>query len=136
LYCLCFYLFTSEKAETSRGIVLTALFVGGLQLYIQTEADAAAAQLRVGLLSSSMSVLYCAAPLATVVQVTRTKSTESLPLNLILATVAMTCSWSLYGIIIQDRFVLVPNILGCIIASGQLSLFAIYHSSSSQKYIV
>ena len=31
---------------------------------------------------------------------------------------------------------LVPNILGCIIASGQLSLFAIYHSSSSQKYIV
>ena len=48
MYCLCFYLFTSEKAETSRGIVLTALFVGGLQLYIQTEADAAAAQLRVG----------------------------------------------------------------------------------------
>ena len=28
-----------------------------------------------GLLSSSMSVLYCAAPLATVVQVTQTKST-------------------------------------------------------------
>ena len=27
---------------------MTALFVGGLQLYIQTEADAAAAQLRVG----------------------------------------------------------------------------------------
>ena len=149
MYCLCFYLVTSEKSSTLRGIVLTAASVGGLQLYLRGEADTATAQTRIGqhlidflrilkillpclsgLLSSSMSVLYCAAPLASVVTVVRSRSTESLPFYLILATIAMTGSWTLYGFIIKDMFVILPNLLGCLIASGQLLLFVIYKSSN------
>ena len=77
-----------------------------------------------------MSVLYCAAPLASVVTVIRTRSTESLPFYLILATMAMTASWTLYGFIIEDTFVILPNLLGCLIASGQLLLFIVYNSSN------
>ena len=77
-----------------------------------------------------MSVLYCAAPLASVVTVVRSRSTESLPFYLILATIAMTGSWTLYGFIIEDMFVILPNLLGCLIASGQLLLFVIYKSSN------
>ena len=77
-----------------------------------------------------MSVLYCAAPLASVVTVVRSRSTESLPFYLILATIAMTGSWTLYGFIIKDMFVILPNLLGCLIASGQLLLFVIYKSSN------
>ena len=83
-----------------------------------------------GLLSCCMSVLYCAAPLASVVTVIRTRSTESLPFYLILATMAMTASWTLYGFIIEDTFVILPNLLGCLIASGQLLLFIVYNSSN------
>ena len=77
-----------------------------------------------------MSVMYCAAPLASVVTVVRSRSTESLPFYLILATIAMTGSWTLYGFIIEDMFVILPNLLGCLIASGQLLLFVIYQSSN------
>ena len=77
-----------------------------------------------------MSVMYCAAPLASVVTVVRSRSTESLPFYLILATIAMTGSWTLYGFIIEDMFVILPNLLGCLIASGQLLLFVIYKSSN------
>ena len=79
-----------------------------------------------------MSVMYCAAPLASVVTVVRSRSTESLPFYLILATIAMTGSWSLYGLIIEDTFVILPNMLGCLIASGQLLLFIVYKSSNSK----
>ena len=48
LYCLCFYLVTSDKGATLRGIVLTAASVGGLQLYLQGETDTATAQTRIG----------------------------------------------------------------------------------------
>ena len=48
MYCLCFYLVTSEKGATLRGIVLTAVSVGGLQLYLRGEADTATAQTRIG----------------------------------------------------------------------------------------
>ena len=77
-----------------------------------------------------MSVLYCAAPLASIFTVVRSKSTECLPFYLILATIAMTGSWTLYGFIIEDMFVILPNLLGCLIASGQLLLFVIYKSSN------
>ena len=89
-----------------------------------------------GLLSSTMSVMYCAAPLASVVTVIKTKSTESLPFYLILATIGMTSSWTLYGLIIEDSFVTVPNSLGCLIAIGQLMLFSVYPASSQEKYVV
>ena len=48
MYCLCFYLVTSDKGATLRGIVLTAASVGGLQLYLQGETDTATAQTRIG----------------------------------------------------------------------------------------
>ena len=83
-----------------------------------------------------MSVCYCAAPLASVLTVMKTRSTESLPFYLILATIAMTSSWSLYGLIIKDAFVIVPNTIGCIIAIGQFMLFSLYPSTSSEKYVV
>ena len=89
-----------------------------------------------GLLCATMSVMYCSAPLATVLEVVRTRNTKSLPFYLILATVLMTSSWTCYGLIIGDSFVIVPNMLGCAISTFQLMLFAILPSPYNVKYIV
>ena len=83
-----------------------------------------------------MSVLYCSAPLASVVKVLTTRDTQSLPFYLIAATVMMTTSWAVYGLIIGDKFVIVPNMLGCTLATFQLLLFAVLPSHNSTKYIV
>lgn len=136
LYCFCFYTFTPNKFDTGRRMVLTVLFVTLVQLYIQYEDDIPAAQLRLGLLCSSMAVAYCSAPLASVQHVFSTGSTQAMPFYLILATVAVTGQWTLYGIIIQDAFVLVPNMLGCVVASFQLALFAYFPTNQLTKYVV
>ena len=136
MYSLCFYIYTPLKQETGRKMVFTAVLVVLVQLYINHEEDLPTAQLRLGVLCSSMAVAYCSAPLASVQNVISTGSTQALPFYLILATVAVTGQWTLYGVIIQDSFVLVPNILGCVVASGQLALFTYFPSIELTKYVV
>ena len=88
------------------------------------------------MLCATVSVLYSSAPLATILEVVRTRNTQSLPFYLILATVLMTTSWTCYGLIIGDKFVIVPNMSGCVLASLQLSLFLVLPSHNNTKYIV
>ena len=117
------------------GMVL--VIVAAIQFYIINEDDMSTVQLRIGLLCCSLAVAYCSAPLASVGQVVATGSTQSLPFYLILATVLVTGQWTLYGVIIKDNFVLVPNLLGCLVATFQLSLFSVYPTSSSiEKHVV
>ena len=137
LYCVCFYIFTPDKWETGKRMVITIVLVTLVQLYTQYEEDLATAQLRLGLLCSSMAVTYCSAPLASVQHVFATRTTQALPFYLILATVAVTGQWSLYGIIIQDNVVLIPNMLGCAVASFQLALFWLFPANKlTNKQIV
>lgn len=133
LYTFCFYNFTPLKIQTGKKIFLTLLIATLVQVYIHNEGDLETAQLRVGLLGASMSIAYCSAPLASIQHVFRTKSTESLPYYLILATVLVTGQWSMYGHIIHDSFVKIPNMIGFTAALFQLSLFYYFPSSSQYK---
>ena len=45
-----------------------------------------------------------------------------------------SCSWSLYGKLVADEIVVwLPNALGLLLASVQLSLFAIYGFGAEKK---
>jgi len=123
LYTFCFYNFTPVKIQTGKKIFLTLLVVILVQVYIYNEVSLETAQLRIGMVGASMSIAYCSAPLASIQHVFRTRSTESLPYYLILATVVVTGLWSLYGHIIHDSFVKIPNMIGFSAALFQFSLF-------------
>ena len=132
-YCFCFYSFTNAKVQTGKKIFLTLLLLILVQTYIANESEPETATFRIGLFGASLSVSYCLAPLASVQHVLKSKSTESLPFSLILGSVVMTGIWSLYGTIINDSFVRIPNIIGFSVALMQLSLFWCYPSSSQYK---
>jgi len=134
IYCFVFYSFSTAKVQTGKKIFLTFLLLTLVQTYIVNENDSETAQYRIGLFAASLSVSYCMAPLATIQHVFRTRSTESLPFSLIVGSVFFTSLWSLYGIIIEDAFVKVPNMLSFGVAVFQLSLFACYPSTSEHKY--
>jgi len=134
VYSFCFLAFTPLKWETGKRMTLVGIFMMTVQVYIMFEEDESAAKLRVGILSSSLAVAYCSAPLASIQHVCRTRSTGSLPFYLILATAAVTAQWSLYGIIIQDTFLLVPNMIGCAVACFQLGLFCYFPSRETEQH--
>jgi len=122
-YVFCFYSITVNKLTTGKKIFIMGIVLMIVGSYIHTEEDTSVAQLRIGWLGASMSVAYCSAPLASIQQVCRSRSTECLPFYLILATFFVTGQWALYGTIIDDNFVAVPNMLGCAAATFQLALF-------------
>jgi len=132
-YTFVYYKYTTAKVKTGKKIFLTLIFVIMVQLYIQSEEDLNTAQMRVGLLGASMSVAYCSAPLASIQHVFSTRSTDALPYYLILATVLVTGQWTLYGHIIKDNFVKIPNMLGCMAAMFQYSLF-FYFPTKKEEY--
>ena len=134
VYCFVFYKYTVNKVQTGKKIFLTLMLLVLVQTYIVNEEELSTAQFRIGLFGSSLSVCYCVAPLATIQHVVKTRSTESLPFSLIVGSCIFTFLWTLYGSIIEDSFVKIPNLLSFFVALFQLSLFCCYPSTSQYKF--
>ena len=58
------------------------------------------------------------------------QSTESLSFPLCFANLVVPIEWALYGILINDIFVQVPNFLGAILGFVQVALFYKYPRQS------
>ena len=134
VYSLVFLAYSPDKCESVRRLVVTLILVMTIETCILLEDDIHTAKTRLGLLCSSLTVLYCSAPLASLQHVCSTHTTQSLPFYLILATAAVAAQWSLYGVIIQDMVVIIPNIVGCCVALAQLTLFCVFPHSHTDTY--
>lgn len=70
-------------------------------------------------------------PLATIRRVVATKSSASMPFTMSVMNFFNSVCWIVYGVLISDVFVLIPNVVGGVLTSLQLVLFAIYPSTST-----
>jgi len=84
-----------------------------------------------GGIGAVVTVLMFASPLSQMMVVVYSKSTETMSLPLSATSAAATLSWTLYGYLRGDAFVMVPNGLGLLLALLQLSLFVIYRNPLS-----
>ena len=86
---------------------------------------------------STLAVCLMASPLATVQTVLAERSTRAMPFAQSASTCANASAWLAYGIVVaKDRFVIVPNALGCAASVLQLALFArfgIYRGTESKE---
>lgn len=127
-YIVTFYFFTITKSVVVKQmlVVITALTV--LMCYTQYETDFETVKFYVGFVASLMTILFFAAPLTMLAHVLRVKSVESLPFPMIAMTFVGSALWLMYGYLLGDQFIQIPNILGCLICGFELSLFLIYPS--------
>lgn len=79
-----------------------------------------------GYLCCSVTVVFFAAPCCMLLQVIRIKSTEMLPLPLILTSFLVSVQWFLFGLLASDTFLQIPNLIGAIFSGAQLLLFLIF----------
>ncbi|VDO81157.1 unnamed protein product [Haemonchus placei] len=73
-----------------------------------------------------LNIASIGAPLFQIREVIRTKNSESLPLPLCLACFAVSLQWLLYGLLVHDIVIQVPNYIATLLSVIQLSLFVIY----------
>ncbi|KAH7301733.1 hypothetical protein KP509_23G039500 [Ceratopteris richardii] len=82
----------------------------------------------VGTLAAVLNTAMYAAPLSIMRHVIVTKSVAAMPFLLSLCTFFNSCFWAVYGFLKKDTFIIIPNILGVILAAAQLVLYAYYHN--------
>jgi solute carrier family 50 protein (sugar transporter) len=125
LYYIYIYLrstFGSRRSEVLRDAALLAAIACGAA----TVAAQLAGRPGLGLLASGASVLMFGSPLVKLRSVLRSRSTSGLSLALSVSACLASAAWSAYGALLPDRFVLVPNLLGLLLAICQLCLFAVF----------
>ncbi|XP_035730168.1 sugar transporter SWEET1-like [Vespa mandarinia] len=125
-YVLIFMLYSVKKSVTLRQFAAATCFLAIVYFYVAYETNKEIAAKYIGLISCSVTILFFASPLVMLAHVLRIKNTESLPFPIILASLIVSCQWFVYGYLINDQFIQMPNFMGCILSAFQLSLFCLY----------
>nr|CAI5842594.1 unnamed protein product [Callosobruchus analis] len=129
-YVVTFYLYSVKRGTVLQQLLCCLLLLSMVLIYIHNKSDVKEARAHLGLMCCLMTIMFFAAPLASLFHVIRIKSTDSMPYHLILATFVVSFQWFIYGLLLNDKFIQIPNFLGCILSAFQLSLFVIYPKDS------
>ncbi|XP_012282802.1 sugar transporter SWEET1 [Orussus abietinus] len=132
LYVIFYYLYSPNKSNVHLKIAKAVAFLAIILGYMQIESSENL-EFRCGIIITVLMLLLLGAPLFNLGEIIKTKSTESLPFPLILMATLVTFQWLLYGIIIDNVFVIFQNAVGFVLSAAQLSLFAIYPSKPVEQ---
>lgn len=131
-YFLFYYSYSSNKTDTlalaGKIVVLVSVILG----YAEIE-DPNNLEYRYGIIITILLFILIASPLFGLGEIMRTKSTAGLPFPLILMGTLVSSQWLLYGLIIDNGFIIFQNAVGFTLSLSQLSLFVIYPSKSVEE---
>lgn len=134
-YTAVYYQNAPEPRIVLRKTVATAVALALLTLYaLASTQPAAMVQNNVGYVAMGVCAIMFGAPLLTVREVLATKNTAVMPFSLIVAGFVNCLLWLLYGLILEDAFVIAPNLVNLFLGALQLALFAVFPQSAAFKY--
>lgn len=131
-YMAVYYYYSTHTKDTLVLLGKTAAFVSVFLLYAQME-NSEKIEFRFGIIVTTLFLLLIASPLIHLGEVIRTQNTDILPFPLIFMGTLASFQWLLYGLIINNSFVIFQNVIGCLLSVVQMSLFVIYPSKSKAK---
>ncbi|XP_050304397.1 sugar transporter SWEET1 isoform X2 [Anthonomus grandis grandis] len=132
-YVVVFLLYSIKKTHVLRQFLFCLLVLTLVLMRVHRILELDIARNFLGKVCLAVTILFFAAPFASLLEVFKVKSTESLPYHLIVSTFIVSLQWMIYGILLNDKFIQIPNLLGCILSAIQLSLFLIYPSKTSSS---
>ncbi|XP_066335489.1 bidirectional sugar transporter SWEET14-like [Miscanthus floridulus] len=133
LYIVMYLLYAPKKAKLFTAKILLLLNVGVFGLILLLTLLLSAGQHRVvvlGWVCVAFSVSVFVAPLSIIRQVVRTRSVEFMPFSLSLSLTVSAVVWFLYGLLIKDKYVALPNVLGFSFGVVQMGLYALYRNAT------
>ncbi|KAK0600518.1 hypothetical protein LWI29_015788 [Acer saccharum] len=84
----------------------------------------------IGIICAGLTIGVYASPLLVMGLVIKTKSVEYMPFSLSFFLFVNAGVWSVYAVLIKDIYMGVPNVIGFVLGSSQLILYAIYKNKS------
>ncbi|KAL6659645.1 hypothetical protein ACP70R_002474 [Stipagrostis hirtigluma subsp. patula] len=133
LYIVVYLVFAPKNGRLFTAKILLLLNVGVFGLILLLTLLLSAGEKRVVLLGwvcVGFSVCVFVAPLSIIRQVVRTRSVEYMPFSLSLSLTVSAVVWFLYGLLIRDKYVALPNVLGFTFGVIQMGLYALYRNAT------
>ncbi|CAH0478256.1 unnamed protein product [Peronospora belbahrii] len=134
-----FYRYTDDRPSLHRicavgfAVIVLVCLYGAIGLAGVTGQSKFSMATAMGAFSVVTSIGLYSSPLATIQRVMRSKSTASMPFTLCLANFFSSVCWTIYAIIIEDVWILLPNAFGCVLTTIQLALYVIYPTSTATE---
>ncbi|OAD55537.1 Sugar transporter SWEET1 [Eufriesea mexicana] len=132
VYMAIYYYYSPQTKDTLALIGKATIFVMVFLVYAQMESPEKI-EYRYGLIVTILFFFLMASPLIHLKQIIQTKNVDILPFPLIFMGTIVTFLWLLYGIIINNTFIIFQNSVGFVLSATQMSLFVIYPSKSKDK---
>ncbi|XP_061737959.1 sugar transporter SWEET1 isoform X2 [Nerophis ophidion] len=132
LYILTYLTYTEQKRRVVSRIVGGAVLVTSTWLYISKILPPGDKQLnQLGLICSVATISVYLSPLTDLVAILRSGNIQCLSFSLTVATFFTSTSWFLYGLQLNDYYILVPNLPGILTSSIRFYLFWKFANQSS-----
>lgn len=128
---ICIYLFYSRfKAKESQMIVAAAACISLVIVYAYFTGNSTFTTNLIGILCNIVTILMFSSPLAELRTAIREKSTKTISFPLTVATFFCTLSWTVYGMLIKDMYLIIPNGLGLLTSFPRFYVFGRFRGSS------
>ncbi|KAF7288023.1 sugar transporter SWEET1 [Rhynchophorus ferrugineus] len=129
-----FFIYSIKKSNIARQFLISLLVLIIILMRIHRIDNVDESRQTLGFISSGVTILFFASPFASLYHVIKVKNTESLPFYLIASTFIVSLQWLVYGILLEDTFIQIPNFIGSLLSLIQLGLFIIYPSKNQKNY--
>lgn len=83
-------------------------------------------ELMFGIIMCGTGIVLYGSPLIKMYDVIRSRSTNGMPFYFSVADLICTTVWIIYGIMVVNIFMIIPNSVGALLSLMQLSLFALF----------
>ncbi|KAM3297332.1 hypothetical protein ACQJBY_039284 [Aegilops geniculata] len=133
IYIIIYLTYAPKQAKLFMAKILLLLNVGVFGLILLLTLLLSEGEKRVvmlGWVCVGFSVSVFVAPLSVIRLVVRTRSVEFMPFSLSLSLTISAVVWFLYGLLIKDKYVALPNILGFAFGVIQMGLYALYRNAT------
>nr|XP_057941608.1 sugar transporter SWEET1 isoform X2 [Doryrhamphus excisus] len=124
LYILSYFMYTKQKRQVAYQIVGGAAVATSAWVYFSKILPPGDIQLnQLGLICSVATIGVYLSPLTDLVAIVRSRNVQCLSFPLTVATFLTSTSWFLYGLQLDDYYILVPNLPGIFTSTIRFYLF-------------
>lgn len=122
----CVYIFNQNNKAGNKAVELNTHIACASIVVISTILFFLQKTELLGSLGVIMAIFLMYSPLSTLNQVLKTKSTESLVFSTSLVMFMSSLSWTIYGLYVKDKMVIIPNAIGFFLCCIQMGLFLVF----------
>ncbi|XP_060116656.1 sugar transporter SWEET1 [Heteronotia binoei] len=124
LYILVYFYFSTEKrAVLLKTMGLLAVLLVGYCYFNLLIPDISTRLARLGLFCSLFTISMYLSPLTDLAKIIQTRSTQCISFPLTVTTFLASTSWVLYGLLLQDLYIAIPNLPGIVTSIIRFWLF-------------